>query len=152
MIKDRIRSTVATRARVQNFTRLIDMLRGGRMLRDEIGEFLGMSPSGRRKYILELRKGGVIELAGFIDATRWCEGHPFFALTGDEAVIADFLSKLALPALDEPRLVIPRPSREPGRHVHILRDDVEHVAKPRFKIPAPDPLLAHFFGFAGAAA
>lgn len=153
MDQDKRRNTAAMRVRVDNFTMLIAAMRQTRLVRDEFSEVLGMSPSGARKYILELRNHNVIVVAGFVDATPTYQGQPVYALANNESLINDFLVAIALPV--PLRKETPAPSTrlltrndDPARHVYTQFD----IKLESLRIPAPDPLLAHLFGRARTAA
>ena len=163
-MKELNRCTSATRKRADNMKALIENLRAvGTMGRDEFGLFLGFSPSGGRKYLRELTEDEMIHIVGFEEVMKNGQpGAPTYALNKDAAVVDAYLLKLEkMPQnLTERRAQVDHTSAGPrmqkvqaedGRQVHMLRDDVEHKPRSaRFKIPAPDPVLAHFYGFAGA--
>lgn len=164
--KPRERCTNATRQRVENMKAIITNMRlVGAMRRDDISLFLCMSPSGGRKYIQELAADDVIQIVDFDPVPpRAQAGAPIYGLNKDAALVDAFLVTLdTLPQnLTQRRAMVDHTSTGPrmqkvqaedGRSVHMLRDDVEH--KPRsvkFRIPSPDPVLAAFYGFAGAVA
>lgn len=164
--KPRERCTSATRQRVENMKAIITHLRAvGRMPRDDISLLLGMSPSGGRKYIQELAADEIIQIVDFEPTPPKAQaGAPIYGLNKDAAVVDAFLVMLdtmpqnvaqrrALVDHSGPGPRMQKVQAEDGRQVHMLRDDVEH--KPRsvkFRIPSPDPVLAAFFGFAGAVA
>jgi hypothetical protein len=163
-MKELNRCTSATRKRADNMKSLIENLRAvGRMGRDDFGLFLGMSPSGGRKYLRELAEDEMIHIVGFEEIMKNGQpGAPTFALNKDVALVDAYLLKLetAPQNLTERRARVDHTSTGPrmqkvqaedGRQVHMLRDDVEHKPRSaRFKIPAHEPVLAAFFGFAGA--
>lgn len=151
------RNTVATRARVQLMVDLIEELRDKpTMLRDEIHFFLGFSPSACRKYIIDLRRAKVIIDAGNEPGkTPFHKGQLIFAINPDVDLVDAFLAKLteAGPAMPARQVAKALPGGDnPNRHIHIMADDVSHPFRLSRRIPAPDPLLAHLFGFAGVAA
>lgn len=162
--KPRERCTSATRKRVDNVKAIIEKLREvGRMGRDEFNLFLGMSPSGGRKYLRDLVDDEVIHIFAFeAPAPGKNEGPPIYRLNLDDDFVTAYMLKLeALPRnLTQRRAQVDHTSNGPrmqkvqaedGRQVHMLRDDVEHKPRSvRFRIPAPDPVLAAFFGFVGA--
>lgn len=143
----RVRDTAATRLRLANIRSLVKQLAAdGPMLRDDICFFLGMSPSGGRKYIRELSDVGVII------GTSEAAGVPrLYTLNPDQDHVAAMLTAMAAPhaapagiagAPTTGRIVI----TEPGRHLHVMLDDVQYKIKSTYRIPAPDPLLAALFG------
>ncbi len=160
--KPRQRCTSATRQRVENMKKIIMHLRAvGQMPRDDINLLLGYSESGGRKYIQELAADDIIMIVDFEPKQpRAQAGAPIYGLNKDAAVVDSFLSMIdtlpenvvqlrAMADRSGPRMQ--KVPAEDVHYVHMLRDDVEH--KPRavkFRIPAPDPVLAAFFGFAGA--
>lgn len=163
MSKKNMRSTSATRKRIENIKALIWNLRFiGQMGRDEFAEYLSQSPSGGRKYLQELVKDEVVYISSREPvAPGQKEGVPIYRLNVDEAFIDAYLLKLdALPTnLTERRTLVDYTGKsrlqkvqaEDGRQVHMLVDDVEHKPRTaRFKIPEHEPVLAHFFGMVAA--
>jgi len=161
-IQKRTRCTSATQKRVENIKAIIaNMFAHGRMGRDEINLFLGMSPSGGRKYIRELVEAKAITVVDFEPShPNGNYGAPIFGLVDDPQAIEAFLKELDnMPKnLTQRRAMVDHNSTGPrmqkvqaedGRSIHMLRDDVEHKPRAvRFRIPAPDPVLAAFFGLA----
>lgn len=149
----KMRDTSATRLRMENMRSLIKEVGDrGTMMRDEICFFLGYSPSGGRKYIRELSDAGII-----IAPTPEAGEQRVYKLNPDPVYIATALAAMCAPhagpadpggAQITGRVVL----STPGRHLHVMRDDVQYKIKTTFKIPPPDPLIAHLFGFAGGAA
>lgn len=162
--KPRERDTRSTRSRIEHMKSIIANLRAvGKMQRDDFAVFLGFSPAGGRKYLQDLIADNVIQIVEFEPIRPHAkEGIPIYGLNKDTALVDAFLVTLELMPknLSQRRAMVdhsgpgPRMQKvqaEEGRHVHMLRDDVDH--KPRsvkFRIPSPCPVLAAFFGFAGA--
>jgi hypothetical protein len=150
----RVRVTAATVRRSETFHRLIARLELGEMARDEFAEFLGFSASGARKYIQELRAAGIMHALRYIDPSPSTAGEPVYSLTGDIVALEIFLRTLdqARPpviATTVRKTVFPN---DPARNFHIMQDDTRYsINIAGRKIPAPDPLLAAFYGMAGAA-
>lgn len=158
--------TTASAQRVANMRLIIEAIRAaGTIARDDIAILIGMSPSGGRKYIHTLMFEEVLEIVGVEPALRKCHpGAPIYALNADSSIISAFLERLeAMPVNLKQKLALvdhsgpgPRMQKvqaEDGRSIHMLRDDV--VQRPRsskFRIPEPDPVLAHFYGFVSAGA
>lgn len=140
-IEARVRRSKATQRRDDNLRTLIAALRQGTLLRDDMRGLLGNSHSGCNKYLATLRAAGVLELDRYVGATRTSPGHPAYRLTRDLQRVDDFLAALAAGA---------KPPVEPleaGRHVHIMADDCHYGRKiEQHRIPAPDPVLAAFYG------
>jgi hypothetical protein len=145
----RVRTTSATERRTDNLRRIIDRLTLGECQRHEIEEMLAMSPSGSRKYIASLLDANVMYIArreekkGYIHFRDHAEGAAVYALNPDTEVVDAFLAALELG---------PRVANKFVGAVCIDPDAPKQtsVAVWRCKIPEPDPLLAAFFGFAGA--
>jgi DNA-binding transcriptional ArsR family regulator len=147
----RIRNTSITRQRVDNMLRLVAEFHLREMLRDDIREFLGMSPSGVRKYIRELRE------AKIIDAVR-CDDlqgpqHQIYALCASTETVTAFIQSLALPQVvpaRKPKSFI-QPA-DPSRHVHVMDDDAQYPVRVRRNAITPDPFALPREFFAQAAA
>lgn len=141
---DRIRNTPQTRRRDENVRQLVAAMRGRPMLRDEIGEFIGSSKSGTSKYIALLRDAGVIVLVRYLDVTSYSIGHALYRLSDDAQLVDAYLKALGT-------VVAKRTSRaaDPTRTRHLIVDECHYRGKPSAsRIPAPDPVLAAFFGLA----
>lgn len=138
-LTSRVRRSAATQRRDDNLRILIAALRQGVLLRDQMRSLLGNSHSGCNKYIAVLRAAGVLELKRYVNRTRSSPGHPAYGLTGNLQRVDDFLASLdAGPALAE---------MAPERHVHIMDDDCHYERKiTAHRVPAPDPVLAAFYG------
>jgi DNA-binding transcriptional ArsR family regulator len=142
----RVRVTPATKRRDDNVRQIIAALRNGPMLKDDIRDMLGVSQSGINKYLQLLRHAGVIEIERYIDVTRFSIGRAVYRLSRDADLVDVYLHSLA----ESAKQVAPK---DPTRHIHRLEDEgpwPDRLPKPG--IPAPDPLLAAFFGMSQAAA
>jgi hypothetical protein len=134
-----------TAERIERVRKLIFALQVSELSRDEIGGLLAIGPSGVRKYMVDL--GGIIESSGE-------HGHLICRLTSDSAKVATYLA--TLDSQMEARPIKPRAcaltiaARDPARHFHIMEDDVEFKVRPVRKIPAHDPVMAHFFNLVPA--
>lgn len=152
----RVRDTSATARRADNIRSIIDTLRQVEMTRVDIQTLLKMSPSGGRKYTRELLESGVMMVAHTeVAPTPSAKGHDqridYFKLTEDEDLIDKLLAAIVQSRAKKAEKSGPPKTRvltgDPTRHFHVLADDVHYQVKvPHKKIPAPDPLLAHFFG------
>jgi hypothetical protein len=139
----RIRTTPATKRRDQNVRSIVAALRNASMLKDDLRDMLGISQSGINKYVQLLRTAGVIELERYVGATRTSQGIPVLRIARDSAVVDAYL--LAL----EEAPAFPRTARpvDHARHIHRIEDDGHFPDRsPTVGIPAPDPVLAAFFG------
>ncbi len=140
-----------TAARIANLRKVLDALREGDLLRDEIGAILRFGPSGVRRYIKELRENAVIEIARYVDGTSTFLGYPQFQLSPNTSRVDEFIAEL-----DSGRPVkkagVGRPShlelaqRDQGRHFHILADDTHYAIRVSRTPIARDPLVAALFG------
>lgn len=163
-MKEHTRCTVATRARVLKIKQLVHGLRAAGVMRlCDIADMLGFSASGARKYVTELVADEIVQIAGFEPPppkTRM--GKTIYKLNDSMAIVDAYLDRLDVAPvnLNQRRALIdhsaePRMQKvqaEDGRSIHMLRDDVKHNPRPSpFKIPEHEPLMAAFFGLAGAA-
>ncbi len=141
-----------TAARIANIKMLVDALRVGSLLRDEIGALLKLSPSGVRKYIKELRELYIIEIERFIDGTATTMGYPLFRLVPDDAHISAFIAEIECGIPEVKRARAGKPSnlevalRDQKRHFHILADDTHYAIRISRSPVMRDPLVAAFFG------
>lgn len=162
-MKQMIRHTTATRSKVVNIKRLINCMRGVKVMRlDNVMVLLRFSESGARKYTQKLVEDDVFQIHGFDPAPPKCRvGKTIYRLNLDAAFVDAYLLKLdALPTnLTERRTLVDYTGKsrlqkvqaEDGRQVHMLVDDVEHKPRTdRFKIPEHEPLMAYFFGMVAA--
>lgn len=137
----RVRSTPATLRRDDNVRRLIAAMRERKMLRSEIQQFLGASKSGAGKYIAMLRNAGVIVLDRYVDPTSFSVGHALYRVSDDAELVDGYLKALGTNAAKRTLQV------DPTRTLHRLSDDSNYKGKQTgWRIPAPDPVLAAFFG------
>ncbi len=160
----RTRRTSFTERRTQNMKMLVDQLSVAFIARDDFGLLLKMSGSGARKYIRDLAGENIIVVASVDEPVRKGQmGAPVYGLTDDAELVAAFLKKLETEPRNlterraqvdhstgaEPRMY--KEKNDDGHLVHTLRDDVTHRPRAsKFRIPAPDPLLAALFGLAPA--
>jgi len=144
---------VHTAARRENIRKLVVALQLGEMMRGDIAELLGMSPSGVRKYVKDL--GAKIKIVRYVDPAPRTRGEPVFRLTIDDDQVEAYISSLASdpePACTQPRSRLALALRDPRRHFHILADDTHYAIRVSRALPARDPLVAHLFGPAPTAA
>jgi hypothetical protein len=148
---ERVRQTTATRRRADNLRKIINALRAGDMLADDIHHLLGFSPSGGRKYIAELRSAEMLDIVRYEEKFRSPVGTAVFGLTKNEEIIAAFLAVIQEPSGAQPT---ERPKKQRvdagiGRNIHIMGDDTHQVVRvPRLKIPEHTELMARLFGLA----
>lgn len=137
---ERLRVTDATKRRDRNVRIIIDALRCGPSLKDDLRDMLDISQSSITKYLQLLREAGVIELASYVDATRNSLGTPVYRIAADAALVAAYLR-----SIDD--AMTPKPEPGTTHHIHRLQDDGHWPNRvPKVAIPPPDPVLAHFFG------
>lgn len=147
LITERVRSTAATTQKSSNIKRIIEALCMGEMTRQTISELLSMSPSGTRKYIADLKREHVMVTVRQDGATSWHNGHDVYRLNPDVDVIDSFLAKLEAGTVPKSPAKRGENAAEVRSGLHICSDDMAFSVKVSgFKIPAPDPVLAHFFG------
>lgn len=137
---ERLRVTDATKRRDRNVRTIIDTLRCGTCLKDDLRDLLDVSQSSITKYVQLLREAGVIELACYVDTTRTSLGTPVYRIARDTEAVDAYLRSLDDGA-------IPQPEQGQTHHIHRLQDDGHWPNRaPKAGIPPPDPVLAHFFG------
>jgi hypothetical protein len=135
-----------TAARIENIRKLVGALMARQLLRDDIGALLGVSPSCVRKYLADLCQ--------VIESVREA-GMQVCRLKIDADAAQAYLVALGaqLHARPAPK---PHPSllelaqRDPGRHIHIMRDDEEYKPRMFRALPQHEPMMAHFYGMARA--
>lgn len=142
----RLRSSIA---RVNNMRMIIDALKCGELVRDDIGGMLGFSPSGVRKYLSDLRDSGIVVVDRLIEATKHCPGIPVYHLTDDADLVERFLADLDANTVRPKRATknLIKVLRDTSRHIHIMNDDEGH--NPRIEKVTParrDEMVAMFFG------
>jgi hypothetical protein len=133
------------RSRVENIERLIATLREREILRDEMGDVLGMGTSGVRKYLRDLIGAGVIVLDRYIDPTRFTLGTPVYQITSDTAKVDAYLKAIraecSIPRRPGAKSYLSIAMSDPTRHIHVASDDDWHRPRVERKKPAQrDPL------------
>jgi hypothetical protein len=154
---NRVRRTASTIERDANMRLLVAALRQRPMLRSEISDLFGYSLSGASKYIRELCAAQLLTLeSSFVRGGA--AGH--YCLTADAALVDAYLA--AIDARDRAAAAVhaiaPGPVQRTsragpgaaGRQIHRTADDWPIAAPPPHRIPAPDPLLAAFYGMTPA--
>lgn len=137
----RTRSNANTRRRDQNVRTIIDILRNGPMLRDDLRDAMQLSEAGIKKYMTLLCRAGVIHLTRYVNPTRTSPGHPVYRLSLNVAHVNDYLA--SADAGSEQRDKRKRQTRT----IHRMEDDGPFRRGVLCdSIPDPDPVLAHFFG------
>lgn len=155
----RVRDTTATARRADHIRNIIARMRNSELTFADIQQILCMSPSGARKYVRELLSAEVIVIDRSEHIRRIAgKGSEqmihYYKLTDDESKIDKLLAALSAPRAEKKKEEEPRKrvlTGDPSRHFHIMEDDTHYPVKTQRKVPAPDPLLAAFFGMAGAA-
>jgi hypothetical protein len=150
----RVRDTAATARRFENINAIISTLRQCEMTREHIQTLLKFSPSGARKYVRELVNAGVMVVSHLEHVPRisnkgQAQQIHWFKLTDNEDIIDNVLAVILRKEKEKvPREPAPRVlTGDPSRHFHIMADDTHYPVRVQHKkIPAPDPLLAAFFG------
>lgn len=148
------RHTTATDRRIKQMKALIAEFSTREMMMDEACFLLGFSPSGTRKYIKALRDAGVIELSRYIGGTASYIGKQVFRLSDDQDIVDAFIATLSGASVAAQHGAVPmvkhRMPEVPGRHLHIMGDDVPYSVRAWRGTPTRDPLVAAFFGPARA--
>lgn len=148
-IKDR--NTIATQARAERMREIVMILKRGEMSASDICELFNISPSGGRKYVVELLNANVIYLSHRINTRIGNQGHPVYAINPDASVVDDYLADLHLPTGRVKPGMEPALPTDPNRHIHLAKDDGPFVAKLHKDKPiVHEPMLAHFFGLVKA--
>lgn len=136
----RVRTTTATKRRDRNVIGLIGALRAGPMRRADLREAMNLSGSSINKYLTLLGDAGVIEIARYINPTAHSIGTAVFRLVRDTERVDDYLRSVEAGSEQRER-------KQWTRSIHRLQDDSPFRHAPQCNpIPAPDPVLAHFFG------
>lgn len=148
------RHTTATDRRIKQTKALIAEFSTREMTMDDVCILLGFSQSGARKYVRTLSGAGVIEWARYIGGTATHIGRPSFRLSDDQGVVDAFIATLSGTSVAAQCGTVPpvkhRMPEVPGRHLHIMGDDVPYSVRAWRGTPARDPLVAAFFGPAGS--
>lgn len=157
----RVRDTIATARRANYIRSIVERLRGGELSTSDIREILSMSPSGTRKYVRELL-GAEVMVISRTEHIRRIAGRGseqtlnHYKLTDDESKIEALMALLSKARDYKKKAEEPKKrvlTGDPSRHFHIMEDDTHYPVKVQRPVtPAPDPLLAQFFGFAGTQA
>ena len=123
----RVRVTVSTVRRIENYTLLLATLKtSDGMTIADVSDLLHKSPSGARKYMKPLRETGAIHITGYEGRRENFEGFPIYSLVSDEAAQA-FMELIGLPESKFPaRARKEAVNVSPGRRVHILEDDIRY--------------------------
>ncbi len=132
--------------RRNNLRKVIAALRIAPLSVGDIGELIGYSPSGARKYRTSLIAAGLLVTTTEVG---------FYALTSDTGLIDAYCKCLETHA---PKCIDGKPKArksailQPGRHIYSQDDSLamDRLIKRKIKIPAPHDVLAHFYGFVGA--
>lgn len=143
--------------RIKKVAQTITLIQNGRELSArELADLMHCSDSTMKGYLLALVDGEIVTKR----LDKVIRQHPcmrYTVIAGD-VQIAAFLESLKF---DPKKTCQPPPkqtqeermAKDPSRRFHVLNDDEPvKVRVSRMRIPAPDPLLAQFFGMAGAAA
>lgn len=144
----RQRNTSRTQRRAENMRKLIERFEGASMTCGDVADFFGFSASGARKYLLDLRITGVIELSHREGITDTFIGTPVWKLADDLEAREKFLLGLGAFRSDTVKNIAPRikAKDDPTRHIHILADDQHYSVKASRAPVVRDPLIAAFFG------
>lgn len=135
-----------------NLILLIDQLKQSDLLRKDFQEIIGLSPAGQRKYARMLLEAGVTVIADYIDPTPNYVGDALYRLTDNNEHVLFYLAMVRDPASKFKRTGgrksnFNKALTDPTRHIHLAVDDVAYpVRVAPCRIPAPDPLLAAFYG------
>lgn len=145
----RQRLTAATARRVEQMKALLAELAKTDMTLIDMSATIGCSPSGTRKYMLELMRAKLLVVHAIIEPNRFSHGKPLYRLVGDAAQVAAFVAGIELP----PGSAVARPSPkqaarqlEPGRHLHIMGDDVHYAVRLNRSEVIRDWAVAAIFG------
>jgi hypothetical protein len=145
----RIRATAATRHRDARLRMILGALRDGPMRRDALRDLLGVSRSGINRYLAILRAAEVIEVERDLWPTCTSPGHLVFRLIANGERVDDYLRVIALPPPPPPQPSCIVPPDDPACRIHRLPDDSRWpLLSSKGRFPAPDPVLAAFYGMA----
>lgn len=155
----RVRVTIATATRNQNLRDILDALKAGPMLFDEVAAVLGFSESGTRKYCRDLVNCGAVKVSRSTTIINYsAKSDSRYSLTDDDAKLAEFMAMLdkgQAPDRTYSQKVLKRAAARDalmpaGRHVYTQGEDLERLIARQVRIPAPDPLLAMFYNMGAA--
>jgi hypothetical protein len=131
--------------RTANLRRLVGELQRRTLSRDDIAEELGQSGSGVRGYVRDL-----LPLVEVIEGGRTVQRR--YRLTADAQCVAAFLAGLdeapqqrgARQKASRAQLAVAQ--RDPGRHLHLMEDDVDFAIRVSRLPVMRDPMVAALFG------
>lgn len=142
----------STLVRIDNMKILLDYLATTEMTERDMCDLLSYSQSGARKYKIDLLAAGVIELVRYDGGTREKLGTAVFSITADKNVIESFrLNLLSGDPKAAPTSNVTK-DKYPGRHFHVMSDDVHYAIRVDRMVIRRDPLVAALYGPARAQA
>ncbi len=134
-IKQRVRQTSAVERRAENMRKVVELLKASEVTRIEVQLALALSPSGARSYIRELRDNEVMildrcEPRAYAHYRDHSPGEAIFRINSDEQLVARFLARICEPKRMRKAVASKTIDAEPGRHIHVMADDVNYSIKP----------------------
>jgi hypothetical protein len=138
-----------TARRAENLRRLVCALQLRTLSRDDIAWELGLSPSGVLGYVRDLDP-----LLAVIDGGRTVQRS--YRLNADPELVAEFLASLDErperrgARIKDSRSHLAVALRDPGRHLHLMQDDVNFAIRLSRAPVRRDPMVAALFGPARA--
>jgi hypothetical protein len=126
---------------------LVEELQRRDMSRDDIRSLLGLSGTGSRRYIANLR--AVLTVARRVGATPNSRGQYVYRIDPDAERVERHLAAVEAgekPGATQAQSEIQIAARTPGRRFHILADDAKYAIRVHRGPVARDPLVAAFFG------
>jgi predicted transcriptional regulator len=114
----------------------------------DIAEFLNLTKSGVRKYIVELQQAGVLELV-YRGASLLKTGRPVYVLKRDRSAVERFLGRLTDPEFGTRKKADPVPQElvlPANCRLYLIKDDSPSAPRRDERPPFRDPMQAAFFG------
>ena len=139
-----------TPERAKHFTTIIDAVSKDKLSIIEISECIGMTKSGGRKYIRDLREEGIIQEVGYASGKigNLLLARPLYAVNPDSEYVKRFLDAINAPAKDGlPRRRGQHKEFDASATLHVMNDDeIYRIKRAPVKIPAHTDLMKALFG------
>jgi len=146
------KSSGNNRKRIDALRMVLDTIRAtpGGLSVAQLNKAMNIADSTGKAYLKELMEGRCITRSQYKPEGQ----HPYsrYTVCATQAHIFKFLDSLRYcPVPPQKMSQAERMQRDPSRHFHVADDDEPvKVRVPHVRIPAPDPLLAMFYGIAPA--
>jgi hypothetical protein len=133
-----------TPERAARFITIINAIEQAPMSIIEISNCIGMTKSGGRRYVNDLRNEEVIVQTGFAFGKygNLLISRPMYSINMNSEYVKQFIEALNAPTADG------TPRRRGTKRAEKRDVDVYKVQKATWKLPVHTPLMAYFFGMA----